>query len=107
MIVLICVGLIPSTTAWYLSNRCVMSSFQYTIAGAVMGILTAYLFTKSPFASVLGFKEQSNSFVANEVVQQSTQQADDAPKRVTVGKHLMNFNDLRSSAVSHVYRKQR
>jgi hypothetical protein len=84
-----------------------MSSFQYTISGAVMGIFVAYLFAKSPFASALGLKEQSNPIVANEVIQQSTQQTDDAPKRVTVGKHLMNFNDLRSSTVSRVYRKQR
>ncbi|KAK8800207.1 protease [Blastocystis sp. subtype 4] len=97
MIVLICFGLIPSTTA----------CFQYTISGAVMGIFVAYLFAKSPFASALGLKEQSNPIVANEVIQQSTQQTDDAPKRVTVGKHLMNFNDLRSSTVSRVYRKQR
>ena len=104
MIVLICIGLIPTTTAWYLSDHCVMSSYQYTISGAVMGILAAYLFTKSPLASYLGLKEHSDS---SATVQQSPQPENDTPKRVTVGKHLMNFEDLRSTTVSYVCHKQR
>lgn len=69
-----------------------------------MGILAAYLFTKSPLASYLGLKEHSDS---SATVQQSPQPENDTPKRVTVGKHLMNFEDLRSTTVSYVCHKQR
>ena len=103
MIVLICIGLIPSTTAWYPLNRCLTCSFQYTISGAVMGILAAYLFTKSPLTSLLGLKDQSESQVTNKTEQPSNQEPSDAPKRVILPKHLTNFNDLRTTVVSSVY----